>query len=132
MRGSTSHCTSRHKLDFVLAPAKQFSLSALPGHCKKLITLGVPKGKFVKAHCHRLANQKVNPCLNLNLNQVKSTIQLSSFCSDLAKMKYSLAMTNYLISPSVLSDKNFIHRLDKTGTVDYFIFILSRAVSTCP
>ena len=50
----------------------------------------------------------------------------------LAKMIYSLAMTNYLISPSVLSDKNIIHRLDKTGTVDCFIFILPRAVSTCP
>ena len=64
------------------ALTKQFSLSALPGHCKSLIALGVPKGKFVKAHCHRLANQKANPCLNLKLNQVNSTVQLLSFCSD--------------------------------------------------
>ena len=36
MHGSTSHCTNRHKLDFVLTPAKQFSLSALANHCKNL------------------------------------------------------------------------------------------------
>ena len=47
---STSHCTNRHKLDFVPASVKEFSLSALPGHCKNVIALGVPKGKFVKAN----------------------------------------------------------------------------------
>ena len=40
---SVSHVKAGRKLDFVIAPAKQFSLSALPGHCINLIALGVPK-----------------------------------------------------------------------------------------
>ena len=100
MRSSTSHCTNCHKLDFVLAPAKQFSLSALPNHCKNLITLGVPKGKFVKAYCHRLANQKANPCLNLNLNQANSTVQLSSFCSDWGGQREKIVLQERVQSPT--------------------------------
>ena len=101
MRGSTSHCTNRQKLDFVLAPAKQFSLSALPGQCKNLIALGVPKGKFVKAHCHRLISQsKSEPCLNLNLNQVNSTVQLSSFCSDRGGPREKIVSQERVQSPT--------------------------------
>ena len=86
MRGSTSHCTNCHKLDFVLAPAKQFSLSALPGHCKNLTAV---------LYCLPDSNS------NLNMSSLfdwliddngplqicpLGLLKLSSFCSDYGVM----------------------------------------------
>ena len=82
MRGSTSHCTNRHKFDFVLAPAKQFSLSAFPGHCKNLTAvLYCLPDSISKLNMGSLFDWLINDNGALRICPL-GLLERSSFCSD--------------------------------------------------